>query len=235
MPRLSYLIILPALFVLACGGGCLFVSPDLDDEEFEEVDRDETVVLVHGMGRSNLSMMSLADTLEEQGYEVINWSYSSTCCDIDELGAGLADDLDKLDEPRPDRIHFVGHSLGGIIIRWMLHHRPPPEDGRVVTLATPHRGARIADRYAGIGNWLYEPLDELTTEDDSTARSLPPVEDRQVGTVAGEDDGKVAPQEARMEGETDHVVVPATHSFLMERADVQEYVVRFLQEGRFSE
>lgn len=224
---------LVALAILIAGGACLFFSPDLDEEDFEEVERTETVVLVHGMGRTGLSMVSLARTLEDQGYKVINWGYSSYCCSIDELGERLADDLDGLEEPRPDRIHFVGHSLGGIIIRWVLHHDPPPAKGRVVTLATPHRGAEVADRYVAYGEWLFDPLDELTTDEESTARSLPPIEDRQVGTIAGEHDGKVAPEEARVAQETDHAEVPAHHSFLMERADVQELIVRFLQNGHF--
>ncbi|MFW5968253.1 MAG: esterase/lipase family protein [Persicimonas sp.] len=224
---------LVALAILVAGGACLFFSPDIDDEGFEEVERTEAVVLVHGMGRTELSMVSMKRTLEEQGYRVINWGYSSYCCSVDEIGQRLADDLDDLEEPRPDRLHFVGHSLGGIIIRWLLHHDPPPEKGRVVTLATPHRGAEVADRYVDYGEWLYDPLDDLTTDEESTARSLPPIEDRQVGTIAGEYDGKVAPEEARVPRETDHAEVPAHHSFLMGRADVQELVVRFLQNGRF--
>jgi pimeloyl-ACP methyl ester carboxylesterase len=220
--------------LLFAGGGCMSASAE-PTEKLDRVEHRETVVLLHGMGRTGFSMSSMATALEERGYNVINWSYSSLCCSIAELGEQLADDLDALDGPRPERLHFVGHSLGGIIIRWLLHNRPPPEQGRVVMLASPNQGSQLADQYVDWAGWLLEPIDELTTDDASTARNLAPIQGRQVGTIAGELDGKVTPTEARMATETDHAVVPAYHSFIMNRSDVQHMVGTFLQDGRFEE
>ncbi len=218
--------------VLGAGTGCMSASAQ-PAEQLDEVEGHQTVVVVHGMGRTGLSMYWMASDLEERGYEVVNWSYSSYCCSVAELGAQLADDLEALEGPRPDRLHFVGHSLGGIIIRWMLTHRPPPEDGRVVMLATPNQGSAMADQWADWGGWLLEPLDELTSHETSTVQNLDPIEDRDVATIAGDDDSKVSPAEARMAGEADHAVVPSEHTFIMNREDVQQLVATFLQNGRF--
>lgn len=211
---------------------CNDASPE-PIEALGQIKGNQTVVVVHGMGRSGLSMYLMASTLQERGYRVINWGYSSTCCTIAELGEQLADDLAALEGPRPDQLHFVGHSLGGIIIRWMLHHRPPGVNGRVVMLASPNQGSRAADEYLDIGGWLLEPLDELTTDDKSTVRQLAIPKGREIGTIAGAYDGKVSPAESRLSTEADHVVVPAEHTFIMNRSDVQYLVVTFLKTGHF--
>jgi triacylglycerol lipase len=194
----------------------------------------DVVVLVHGLGRTRISMLLLERTLERQGYSVINWGYSSTCCSISELASELADDLDELPEAREARIHFVGHSLGSIIVRTLLASEPPQRVGRVVMLAPPNQGSTLADRYASRFGWLLRPLPELTTDQKSISRRLPPVTDFEVGVIAGRDDGKVSIEESHLPGEADHVVVPSAHTFIMLRSDVHRLVLNFLREGRFS-
>lgn len=193
----------------------------------------ELVVLIHGMGRTEFSMLSLAWTLERRGFEVLNWGYSSTCCDVEELGAKLADDLRELEGEPPAKIHFVGHSLGNIIARQLLDTEPPEQPGRLVMMAPPNDGAKVADRHVQWAGWLLEPLADLTTDQDSTVRQLSPIEDRDVGVIAGRYDGKVAVEETRDEGVDDHEVVPAAHTFIMNRPDVHHLVVNFLESGDF--
>lgn len=235
-----------AVGIAAAGGAflaLLFVkahfafSPDLEAEvEEAEIGRaDEVVVLVHGLGRSPLSMAPMARALEDEGYETLNWGYSSTCCSAQELGEGLARELEAIERAEPAALHFVGHSLGSILIQIALEERPDLPPGEVVMLAPPNRGAKSADRYADLVGWFLVPLDDLTTDRQSTARRLSPrLEDRRVGVIAGARDGKVSVGESIHEAQDDHAVVSAAHTFIMARAEVQRLVRRFLDRGRFS-
>lgn len=194
----------------------------------------ELVVLVHGMGRTPLSMLPLAWALEREGYQVMNWGYSSYSHTVPELGRRLADDLESRGGSHPRRVHFVGHSLGNIVIRWVLAHDPPEGAGRVVMLAPPNQGSRVADRYARWLGWLLKPLPELATREGSTARGIPLPSGVEVGVIAGRDDGKVSVAETHLAGQRAHVVVPSAHTFIMTRTDVARLTSRFLREGRFA-
>ncbi len=189
----------------------------------------ETVVLVHGMGRSPLSMWPLAWQLRRAGFRVRNFGYSSFGPSIERIGRSLAAALARR-ELDGGPVHFVGHSLGNIVIRWLLAHAPPVRPGRVVMLAPPNRGSRLADRLAPWLSWLLAPLPELTTV-GSTAVRLPPPRGVEFAIVAGRYDRKVRPDETRLEGAAAHVLVPAGHAFIMMRPDVQRLVLRFLRHG----
>lgn len=214
-----------------CAPGCL--PPALVSAAAEPAETRGLVVLVHGLGRTKLSMLPLAWALEREGYEVLNWGYSSYSHSIPELGERLAAELEARPGGRPERVHFVGHSLGSIVVRWVLANRPPEGVGRVVMLAPPNQGSRTADRYAPWLGWLLKPLPELRTGGGSTARTIPAVEGVEVGVVAGEYDGKVTVAETHLAGEDAHVVVPAAHTFIMSRRDVWRLVVGYLERGEF--
>jgi pimeloyl-ACP methyl ester carboxylesterase len=194
----------------------------------------ELVVLVHGMGRTPLSMAPLEWTLERAGYDVLNWGYSSTCCTIDELGTRLARAVREHPAGDAERVHFVGHSLGGILIRRVLAEGDLPlPTGRVVLLAPPNQGSRAADRSTRAFGWLLRPLPELRTASmrGATRLTIPAAVD--VGVIAGRHDGKVSVAESHLAGEDAHVVVPAAHTFLMLRRDVRRLVLDFLRTGSF--
>lgn len=197
----------------------------------------ELVVLVHGLGRTRFSMRPLERELERAGYRVLNWGYSSVSPSIAEIGASLAATVDSAVAAGPDRpVHFVGHSLGNIVVRWVLAHDPPEGVGRIVMLAPPNQGSRMADRFSRWLGWLLKPLPELRTGEGSTVRSLPgDLRGVEFGIVAGERDGKVRLPETELRGAAGRVVVPAGHTFLMGREDVQGHVLRFLRTGRFGE
>lgn len=195
----------------------------------------ELVVLVHGMGRTRLSMAPLARRLSASGFEILNWGYASRRATVPDFGAELAlavDDAAKTNRPR--RVHFVGHSLGNIVIRWVLANRPPNLPGRVVMLAPPNQGSDLADRWAKWLTWFVKPIGELTTDPASTARSIPTPVRVEIGIIAGGRDHKVRVPRTVLKGQTDHIVVPAGHTFLMLRTDVQALTERFLWTGSFS-
>lgn len=218
--------------LVACGPECL--PPDLERSDAAPAsERRETVVLVHGLGRTKMSMYPLALALEREGYTVLNWGYSSYSHSIPELGRRLADELEAREGARPERIHFVGHSLGNVIVRWVLANDPPADVGRVVMLAPPNRGSDDADRYARWLGWLLRPLPELRTDPASTTRTIPLPEGVEVGVIAGRYDGKVTVPQTHLSGEAAHVVVPAAHTFIMNRGDVRRLIGAFLETGSF--
>ena len=199
----------------------------------EARDTRELVILVHGMGRSPASMWLLGRRLERSGYRVVRFGYPSTRGTVAEAGAALSRRAAEHAGDAP-RVHFVGHSLGTVIIRCMLAHAPPPRAGRVVMLAPPNQGAAAADRWARWIGWAMPYIRELRTAPGSTARSLALPDGAEVGIIAGALDGKVRVAETRLAGARDHVVVRTFHSFIMNRRDVHRLVDRFLQHGRFA-
>lgn len=211
----------------------------------------ETVVLLHGLGRTSRSMEPLEARLGEAGYRVVNFGYPSRQEPPKELLAHLRDELAECcgDEGRP--VNFVTHSLGGILVR-LLAEDPahlPVRIGRVVMLSPPNRGSEVVDHLGETE--LFETVmgptgQALGTGEDSLPNRLGPVtfelgvitgnatlEPHLSVLIPGEDDGKVAVERAKVEGMKDFLVVPASHPFIMADDEVGEQVVRFLREGRF--
>ena len=189
----------------------------------------DLVVLVHGMGRTPFSMLPMERHLERAGYRVLNFGYSSVGPDVATIGHRLALATDgALADVPSERVHFVGHSLGGVVIRWMLAHERPARAGRVVLLAPPNQGAASADRMAPVVGWLLRPIRELRTAPGSTVRSLPSDPGVPVLVVAGAADRKVSCAETRLGGAEVRVVVPSGHTFIMAHRSVMRLVSRFL-------
>lgn len=196
-------------------------------------DTREMVVLAHGMGRTPASMWMLARSLRTRGYRVLNWGYNSYTRPLAELGALLARDVAAATGDAP-RVHFVAHSLGTVLTRWVLNHAPPPRVGRVVMLAPPNRGARKADRVVRYGAWLLPPLADLCTTEDAAARRLGAPAGVEIGIIAGAGDRTVRIAETHLDGAAGHVIVPGGHTFIMLRRDVRRLVHGFLETGAFA-
>lgn len=195
----------------------------------------ELVVVAHGMGRSPFSMWPLKKALEAEGYEVLNFGYSSYCCSIAEIGESLRREIAAKMGPQHTKVHFVGHSLGNIVFRYVLTRDTLPERvGRVVMLAPPNQGANAANSFAGLAGWLLRPVPELRADSTSTVRRLPRVRDIQIGVIAARDDRTVKLPETHLPEETAHLVVAGGHSFIMRREDVKVQMVMFLRTGRFA-
>lgn len=234
---------------LALGLGCALAGPAAAGGP-PPPSPPETVILLHGLGRSARSMAPLADALAERGYRVRSLDYPSRRASIDELADELAREVEDCCSRPPVRVHFVGHSLGGILVRAYLARTRPPLLGRVVLLAPPNQGSELADGLAdhALLRWLAGPAAaELGTGDASVPRRLGAV-DYELGVLTGDrswsplrswlipgaDDGAVAVARARVEGMRDFRVVPETHTFIMRSPQVAQEVGRFLETGRFS-
>lgn len=195
----------------------------------------ELVVVLHGMGRTSRSMRPVEEALEAAGFDVLNIGYSSYCCSIPELGEAVRRELDAKRKPEHQRVHFVGHSLGNIIARWIVTQPEPPAGvARLVMLAPPNQGSRMADRFAPMVGWLLEPIDELKTDSAATVRQLSPLAGVEIGVIAGRDDSTVRLEETHVAGESAHVVVKGNHTFIMREREVHRLTVEFLRTGRFT-
>ena len=207
--------------------------------------RADHVVLLHGMGRTWRSMSPIALACERAGFATMNVGYPSTRERLSALveivrariaaANGGPDPAGRLDPQREAgaRVHFVGHSLGCIVIRSILAHHRPEHLGRIVLMTPPNRGAVMADRALPWLGWLLRPLPDLTIR-GAVAASIPTPAGLEIGVIAGTRDRTVSLDETRLPGETDRALVPCGHSFLMRRRDVQEMTVRFLRTGRFA-
>jgi triacylglycerol lipase len=208
----------------------------------------EVVVLLHGLGRTPLSMTALWLAARRRGYRVINWHYRSATGSIAEHAQALARDVLPRVADAP-RVHFVTHSLGGIIVRQLLNTQSLPNLGRVVMLAPPNGGSEVADvlQRSHLLTRCVVPAGELGTSAASVPVTLPAAT-FPLGVIAGSrshirlfsrwmndvpNDGVVAVERTKLEGMTDFIVLHRTHTLLPWAPDALAQAFRFLEQGRF--
>jgi len=195
-------------------------------------------------------MVVLDSALTRAGFTVANVGYPSRKHPIERL-APMAMEL-GIGECRGRNarvIHFVTHSLGGILVRYYLADHRLPELGRVVMLAPPNKGSELADELAGVPGLglLNGPAGlQLGTGEDSVPLKLGPAR-FELGVIAGtrsinpilsaiipeSDDGKVAVEKTKLEGMMDFIALPHTHTFMMRSSSVIRQTIHFLRNGRF--
>ncbi|MBF0277865.1 MAG: alpha/beta fold hydrolase [SAR324 cluster bacterium] len=242
---------LPAIFCLLIFMGCQQKTnqvPDIESRLNPNRSRDY-VVLLHGMWRSSHAMDPLENYLEDKDYQVINLSYPSTEFPIETLVERYLHPAVALLQTGPlQKIHFVSHSMGGILVRYYLKHYDVPALGRVVMLSPPNQGTPLADLARGT-DWYHDITGpsgkQLGTEEQSLVKTLGPV-DFELGVIAGTgsnwttswlipglDDGVVSVENTKVQGMQDFIAVAEKHYRLRREAQVLQQVAFFLENGRF--
>ncbi len=209
----------------------------------------DCVVLLHGLGRSHLSMTLLQFVLERSGYKVWNRGYPSTRKTVEELAPVVGEAVAECRKFAPQKIHFVTHSMGGILVRTYFRDHQVAEAGRVVMLAPPNHGSEIVDAHRD-RRWFRRATgpagQQLGTAADGLPNTLPPLK-LEVGVIAGkrssdpwfnrlyagDHDGKVSVASARLPEMKDMLVVESGHTFMMNSPAVIRQVKAFLKDGAF--
>ncbi len=234
------------------GGFCLLASCSTTPPATEDTAmRNETVVLLHGLGRGARSMAKIERTLKKNGYSTCNVKYPSR-------GHRVEDLVDKFVMPqlqtrvslKTDTVHFVTHSMGGLLVRYLLHEHDIPHLGRVVMLSPPNQGSEVADKMGSW--WLYRTVTGPAGQQLKTApasfptqlgratfpvgiitgsKTINPIFSRM---IPGNDDGAVSIEGAKLDGMADFLVVSASHSLIMRNAEVIRQILHFLRHGAFS-
>jgi pimeloyl-ACP methyl ester carboxylesterase len=208
----------------------------------------ECVVVLHGLARSPQSMSRLAGRLSDAGFHVDNLDYPSTREPFGELVARVARAAEH-DSASCPKIHFVGYSLGALLVRAYLQRTHPRGLGRVVMIGPPNHGSEIVD-FLGC-TWLFRAIfgavgSELGTSPESLPARLGPPS-FEFGVIAGnqsinplgwwlipgENDGEVSVESTRLENMSDFIVVPENHTFMMNAPEVAKETVAFLRTGHF--
>jgi len=208
----------------------------------------ECVILLHGMGRTKHSMNLIEKELKKQQYLVWNESYPSTTKTIDELSIQTIDNGLQFCR-NTARVHFVTHSLGGILVRYYLQERRINNLGKIIMISPPNKGSEVTDLLKE--NLLYKkvtgpPGQELGTGHESVPNQLKKIRGV-IGIITGDsssdpwfspfipgkDDGKVSVESAKLDEMADFLVVHSGHTFIMRKTAVINQIIYFLKHGRF--
>lgn len=241
------------IFSFLIGVSFLIRGASGQGKEPNEIPSDrECVILLHGLARTNWSMHKMAGALTAAGYHVNNIDYPSREKTIEQLaGQVIVQGLKQCSFDGMGKIHFVTHSMGGIIVRYYLKNYEVEKLGRVVMLSPPSRGSEVVDelRDTVFFKWFNGPAgQQLGTGPDSLPLQLGPI-DYPVGVITGDrhlffdahhaalipgkDDGKVSVERAKLTGMTDFLIVPYAHTFIMDKKQVINETIYFLRHGRF--
>ncbi len=236
--KLLFLIIFTLVGLIS--GSCLASKPVQGDY----------VVLIHGLGRSAKSLDKLAKVLDQKGFDVLNIDYPSREHDIETLtgrfiGPAILNHCRDINR----KVHFVTHSMGGIILRYHLQSTTMDNLGRIVMLSPPNRGSEVVDflkNQSLIIKVMGPAFTQLGTDPRGFITTLTDM-DAEVGVITGNrsinwinsiiipgpDDGKVAVDRARLPSMQDFLVVKRTHPFIMNAKEVIEAIIQFINTGKF--
>ena len=213
----------------------------------------EIVILLHGILRSDLDMMPLALYLRQKGYEAHAIKYPSREKNLEDLTDYLHTQIEQYTGTDKPKINFVTHSMGGLLTRYYIHHHHPENLGKVVMIGTPNKGSESADFlmeskiFSPIFEKIYGPAgQQLGTKHEYVTHDI----DYPLGVIAGSQsinplapwmladidsghDGIVPVENTKIDGMADHIVLPATHTFMVFSPEVIKQSAYFLDHGKF--
>lgn len=208
------------------------------------------VIVLHGIIRTKASMAGLAKFLEKEGdFRVLNVDYPSTQYPLEKLIDIIHPEIKTFIDSLSGEVHFVGYSMGGLLIRAYLKKYRPAHLGKVVLVASPNQGSEVADFLKNF--WLYKKIcgpagQQLITNQESFKHLFTEV-DFESGMIAGNkpinflssyligkpNDGEVSVQSTQLEGAQDHITLRCNHLFFPSNQKMWKQVLHFLQLGQF--
>jgi triacylglycerol esterase/lipase EstA (alpha/beta hydrolase family) len=209
------------------------------------------VVLLHGISRTRRSMRKMQAAIEAAGFATLNRGYASRSKALEMLAEDIHPAIERFAGGIDGSVHFVCHSMGGLLTRVYLARHRPQRLGRVVMLGTPNGGSEIADRLKNFAPYrlFFGPAgQQLGTQRDAAVTAILPPVDYPAGIIAGDrsiyplasarmpkpNDGRVSVENTKLAGMTDHVVVHSSHPLLMRNDCVIAETIAFLREGKFA-
>jgi pimeloyl-ACP methyl ester carboxylesterase len=210
------------------------------------------VILLHGISRTSRSFRKMQAAIEAAGFATLNLGYASRRKPLELLAEDIHPPIERFAAGIGGSIHFVGHSMGGLLVRVYLARHRPERLGRVVMLGTPNGGSEIADRLKAFTAYraFFGPAgQQLVTRRQAATEALLPRIDYPVGIIAGNrsidpissalllpkpNDGRVSVENTKLQGMADHLVVAASHPWLLRNAVAIEQTIAFLRHGRFA-
>jgi pimeloyl-ACP methyl ester carboxylesterase len=208
------------------------------------------VVLLHGIAVGAWTLRKLERALQRRGFATLNLGYASRSKPLEALAEDIHPQVAAFAAGLDGPIHFVGHSMGGLLARVYVARYRPDRLGRVVMLGTPNGGSEIVDllQQLAVYRWFFGPAGlQLTTRPDEALASLPAL-DYPVGVVAGNfslypsslflvprpNDGRVSVASSKLADMADHVIVRASHAGLTRHPAAIDQTIAFLRGGRFA-
>ena len=213
-------------------------------------DNQDGVVLLHGISRTALSFRKMQAALEAAGFATLNIDYPSRRYTLEALAEHIHPAVALFADGSEGQLHFVCHSMGGLLARAYISRYRPAHLGSVVMLGTPNGGSEIADRLKNVSlyrAWFGPAGAQLVTRRDAVTNALFPPVDYPVGIIAGNrsvdpvaslflpkpHDGRVSVENTKLDGMADHIVIGASHPWLPGNGVAIEQTIAFLSDGRF--
>ena len=208
------------------------------------------VVLLHGISRTARSFRKMQAALESAGFATLNQDYASRCRALEALAEDIHPSIQRFAHDIDGSVHFVGHSMGGLLARVYIARHRPKRLGRVVMLGTPNSGSEIADRLKESKPFrvFFGPAgQQLGTRRSAVDDAMLPPVDYPVGIIAGDrsidpgasvflpkpHDGRVSVANTRLDRMADHMVVHTAHPWLMRHSVAITQTIAFLRAGKF--
>ena len=209
------------------------------------------MIILHGMARSSASMETMAEAIDAAGFTAINIDYPSREYPIEELAPMAVNKGLSLCEAvgATEQVHFVAHSLGGILVRQYLKDNEIENLGRVVMLGPPNQGSKAVDELGNVPgfDWINGPAGRQLGKGPESVPLQLGAADFELGIIAGNrtidpitsavlddpDDGKVSVEDTKLEGMDDFIIVEHSHAFMMRLQEPIEFTIRFIKTGRF--
>jgi pimeloyl-ACP methyl ester carboxylesterase len=210
------------------------------------------VVFVHAIARTPRSFQKMQRAVEASGFATLNLGYSSRRKSLEALADDIHPKIQAFSGRFEGPLHFVGHSMGGLLVRVYIAKYAPERLGRVVMLGTPNGGSEIADRLKDyiLYRAFFGPAgQQLGTHRDERIEALLPPVNYPVGIIAGSrtidpisstlmlpgpNDGRVSVENTKVNGMTDHIVIASSHPWLPRNATAINQTISFLCRGKFS-